>query len=485
MVLAASFAVSHGFANGAIARNAGGIHMNGFDRAAVKYAKGMATGNPLQPSSIFRVPFGVRDYAEPINARNAYMAVASVFGCVSAYAKNAPQITNEVQHLDGTPWPDHPAQWLIQHPNDDMSERRMALYNCIYKPLGGSTQLYLYRSASNANHIIGWRPYSTYELAPVPQAMQPVGRESWIERFVFNPLVGTPRPVDRENVISLTWHSINPLIPQAHMSPISACSDDINSDRAITQLPAELLNNSAFISYVFSMGAGSEKMPDKEFLRVRGDVEAGWTGKNKFKAMMVRGGGSAQAIHPDFRKMDLAALGERPEERICIALDVPIRYMGFAAGIDASTSDNYVASWLAFVKGPISMQAQLDADALTEALTNTQRGIQWSGHPTLAFGCDPRATNEFKIVPNMSNVEALKSELITKQASARENFKVGGLTFDEFRDKLEQKKFEGDLAKLGEQLYPMIFGQAGAEEFAGEVTGRATNVMKTPETINV
>jgi phage portal protein BeeE len=466
--------------------NAGGQAVNLFDKAVRTFSngvRGMATGNPLSPSSIFKVPYGVRDHSEIVNARNAYMSVASIFGCISAYAKNAPQVTFEVQHLDGTPWPEHPAQWLIQHPNDDMSEQRFALYNSIYKPLGGSTQVYLLRSAINDKHIIGWRPYSTYEMAPVPQSQKEIGRESWISNFVYNPLVGTPRSVDWQDVVCLTWHSINPLIPQAYVSPIGAASDDINADKAITQLPAELLNSSAFVSYVFSMGTGTEKMPDKDFQKIRGDIEAGWTGKNKGKPMLVRSGGSAQAVHPDFRRMDLATLGARPEERICIALDVPIRYMGFSSGIDASTSDNYVASWLAFVKGPIMMQAKLDAGSLTEALTNIQRGIQWSGHPTIAYGCDPRATNEFKIVPNFDNVEALKSELVTKRANSLKNFEAGGLTFNEFRDDLGREKFSGQLAELGEQLYPMIFGQAGASEFASEVGGRAQNVMKNPEPI--
>lgn len=467
----------------------GGRSMNFLDRASKAFASGarnLTAGNPLPPSSIFRTPFGVRDYTEQVNARNAYMAVASVFGCVSAYAKNYPQVSFDVQHLDGTPWEDHPAQWLIRHPNDDMSERRLALFNSIYKPLGGATQLYLYRSKSNPNFIIGWRPYSTYEIAPVPQAMQDIGRESWTERFVYNPLVGTPRAIAREDVISLTWHSINPLIPQAYLSPISACSDDINADKAITQLPTDLLNNSAFVSMVFAMGDGTEKMPDKEFQRIRADVEQGWTAKNKFKAMLVRSGGSATAVQPDFKKLDFKSLGERPEGRICVALDVPVRYMGFSAGIDASTSDNYVASWLAFVKGPITLHAQLDADVLTEALTNTQRGIQWIGHPTIAFGCDPRATNEFKIVPNMTKVAALETELFVRQAASRANFTAGGLTFDEFRDELGLQKFQGALAEIGEQLAPMAFGVRGAPLFASEVLpdgGRAANVMQTPEPI--
>ena len=483
LVLAASFGIS----NGSIAHTltTGGEAEMNFSQAASKYARGMGSGNPLPPSSIFRVPFGVRDYSEIVNARNAYMAVASIFGCISAYAKNAPQVSFEVQHLDGTPWPDHPAQWLIRHPNKDMSEQRFALYNAVYKPLGGSTQVYLYRSAINPRHIIGWRPYSTYEMAPVPQATVPVGRESWIEGFVYNPLVGTPRKVERDVVISLTWHSINPLIPQAYISPIAACSDDINSDKAITQLPGELLNNSAFVSYVFSMGTGSEKMPDKDFQKVRGDVEAGWTGKNKGKAMLVRGGGSAQAVHPDFRRMDLSTLGERPENRICIALDVPVRYMGFSAGIDASTSDNYVASWLAFVKGPITMQAQLDAGEFTNALTDQDRGFQWSDHPTIAYGCDPRATNEFKIVPNFDNVEALRTELLAKQAASRANFTAGGETFNEFRNDLGLKPFQDKLLAFGEQLYPMIFGQVGAANEYADDSGRAQNVMKTPQPIQL
>lgn len=463
----------------------GGAGMSLLGRAAKAYetqggARGMSAANPLSPSTIYRAPFGVRDYAEPINARNAYMTIASVFGCVSAYAKNYPQIRFEVQHLDGTPWPEHPAQWLIWHPNADMSERRLALYNSIYKPLGGATMLHLYRSDKNARHIIGWRPYSTNEITPVPQATTAVGRESWIERYMHIPLAGAPESIEWNNVIPLTWHSVNPLIPQAYLSPIAAAFEDINADRLITSFPARLLKNSAFISYVFALGAGSEKIPDAAMEKIRADLGAQSTGDNAFAPMLLRAGGTATAIHPDLRRMDLANLGERPETRICIALDVPIRYMGFTAGIDASTSDNYVASWLAFVKGPIAMQAQLDSDALTEALTNPMRNIQWSGHPTNVYGTDSRATNEFQIVPNMSGVEALKSELLKQHEDARANFTADGTTLDEFRSDIGKPKFEDKLAALGEKLYSDLQLGSGIGEPA-DVTGRASNVMKTPQ----
>ncbi len=390
----------------------------------------MTATNALSPSTLYRGVYGLRDHSEPINAQNAYKAIASVFACLTAYATNAPQVTGEVQRLDGEPWPDHPVQYLLKNPNDDMGERVLSLYNTIYKPLGGATQLQLLRNTEwPGRPVIGWRPYTTYEMAPVPLIDKPVGRNSWVDHYWHIPALGTPERVEREDVVTLRFPSIDPNIAQMNLSPIAAAFVDINSDKAITTLPAELLNNSAFISAFFALGNGTEEMPDEIFENIKSDVMAQYTAGNKFKPMVARGSGSFEMIHPDFRKMDLGTLGNRPELRICSALRVPVRYIGFNAGVDASTSDNYIASWISFVKDSVLGQALLDYDALTNALVRES----WANHPTVAFGTDRRATSLFKIVPNTSEVQALKTEQLLIHTDAGNAYTNGGLTKNEYR----------------------------------------------------
>ncbi len=445
------------------------------DRAANVARNAMAAVNGLTPSTLYRGGFGLGDYSYNIDARNAYMELSSVMGCVGAYAKNVPQVRNIVQRPDGTPWPDHPLQWIIRHPNGDMGEKRLALYNSIYKPLGGASRLLLYRNSSD--QIIGWRPYSTVEMSPSPVVDRKITRDSWIDYYWHRPISGAPEKVDRRNVLNLTFHTVHPLTPQMDMSPIAAAFLDINADKEFVKLPLDLMRKGSFMSMIFALGNGSENLPDDAYELIKGDLEQGWSGDNKFKPALIRAGGSASWGGPNFRNSDFSKLVSNTEARICIALDVPIRYMGFIAGLDASTSDNFVASWLAFVKGPVTIQAQFDAEAMTHAFTQEDN---WKNHPVaILHGLDRNATNEFVIVPDFSEVEALRTELIAKHTDARANWQAGGTTRNEFRTEIGKPQLEGDLAEFGEEFNLGGVTPTGENEAIGET--RTESVMKTPK----
>lgn len=435
------------------------------DRAAKSVSSivsGMKASNALPGSSLYRGGFGIRDYTEPVNAQNAYMSVSSIFGCLTAYATNAPQVKFQVQHLDGAPWLDHPAQWLIEHPNDDMSERMFMLYNSVYKPLGGATYTQLLRN--DAQQIVGWRPYTTAEIAPVPVVDKPIGRNSWTDYYYYTPATGAPKRIEARDIVTLRFPSVNPFAPQSNLSPLAAIFLDIQQDKEVTKLPTDLIKNSAFLSYIFQLGSESKDLTDDELDLIRGDISAGFTSGNRFNPMVIRSGGSASMMLPNFRDLAWDKLGERPELRICAALRVPVRYMGFSAALDASTSDNYVASWISFVKDMILGQAQMDADAMTHALIRER----WDNHPTVAYGMDRRATSEFRIVVDTSDVQALKVEQLLQQDSARKNYESGGLTKDEFR------------ADLGRPPATDGTGDSYAQSKSGNALINTDGFVKTP-----
>jgi hypothetical protein len=463
-----SFATDYGVANYSDKGNYGGSGMSFLSRVADNYAKGMGATNALNSRMSYSGGYGLTDYSEPINAQNAYMAVSSVFGCFTAYATNAPQVTKKVVHLDGSPWEDHPVQWLIQHPNEDHSERIMELYNCIYKPLGGATRLFLGRNLDwPGKPVVSMRPYSTYEIAPEPVKSAKIGRNSWIDYYWHRPIGGTPERVERENVISLRFPSIHPITPQMDLSPIAGLVLDIAQDKAVTKLPTDLMQKSAFLSAVYSMGAKSTEMPDEVFEQVRADFQSGSTGDNRFNPRIIRGDGKIDILMPDFRRMDWAKLGERPELRICAALRVPVRYMGFSAGIDASTSDNYVASWYSFFADAIMGQALMDCDALTHALTREN----WANHPSVAFGCDRRATSQFRIIPDSSEAQVLKIQKAQSDLAAAKIYLSGLRTKDESRQTIGEKPVTDGTG--GE------YGKGSTD--ASQVPGDNSNVLAIPE----
>lgn len=429
------------------------------DTVPQKVRGALTSENALPSSTMFRGAYGIRDYSEQTNARNAYMTLASVFACVTIHARNGSQVRHVVKHGDGSLYPEHPAQAVIRFPNADMSETRFNHFAAIYKPLGGAALAHLDRNADGS--IIFMRPYDTTQLSPVPvPAPQTVGGEhSWIQQYWFTPPSGYPVPVKTEDVLILQFPSINPITPQAFLSPIAAAFMDVNTDTEITKLPSLLLKKGVFLTtafYVKSNGAGS----DDWFKRIKANVNSQYAGDNKFSPMVIEDGDKVESLYPDFRKMDMAALGDRPEVRICACLGVHPVYAGVMAGLRATTLDNMKVARLMFIKDHLISQALLDADSFTHTFTREN----WQNHPASnpiiseryygGIKYERNPDRDFYIDVDTSRIEALKDELFDKHEDARENYLSGGMNFNNFLQALGQPPLTPEMeTSLGEQFF--------------------------------
>lgn len=420
----------------------------------------LVSENALPSSTMYRGAFGIRDYSEQQNARNAYMTLASVFGGILIHARNGSQLRYVIKHGDGSLYPEHPAQAVIRFPNYDMSETRFNMFSSIYKPLGGATLSHLDRNANGS--IIFMRPYDTTQLSPVPVAAPDTvgGERSWIEQFYFTPPSGYPKAVPTADVLIQQYPSINPLTPQAFLSPLAAVFNDINSDTAISKLPALLLKKGVFVTTVFSIANPSGAMGDDAFKLVKARVNEQYAGDNLFSPIVIENVDKVQGEYPDFRKMDFAAIGDRPQVAICQALGIHPVYAAVMAGLKATTLDNMKVARLMFVKDHLISQAMLDADSYTHKFTREN----WQNHPASNsiiadqfYGggkYEKNPSSEFYIDVDTTRVEALKDELFDKHEDARENYLAGGVSFNRFLQELGQPPLSEELANtIGEEFF--------------------------------
>jgi hypothetical protein len=322
---------------------------------------------------------------------------------------------------------------VLDNPNADMSGADAALYNIIYVLLGGASHQYLYRNTSpvrgmdgkpRSGQIIGLRPHSTQEIKPIPVGGGQISRDSWIDGYAYTPLSGGyTQPVVNTDVATLRFHSINPLQPQLSVSPFAAAFLDANADSQLTQFPLDLMKNGIFLSTIFQLAEESKEWEDSEFEQTKSEVKQQYGGSAKYNPIVVRGGNKVETAFPDFRKLDFAKLGERPEVRLCVASRADIVYVGFTAGLGTSTYDNVKLARIGFVKD--SVVSLVASHART--LTGVMRRENWMGHP---FG---NGTSEFTIECDLSGVTALKDEEIDQQKQMTMAYGAGIATKNEAR----------------------------------------------------
>jgi phage portal protein BeeE len=390
------------------------------------------TANPLM-SPLTRYPMGINDYSFSSDARNGYLATAAIFGITTCYAMHYPQIRMVVKNAKGEPWLDHPLQYVLDHPNKDMSGSDAALYNAVYILLGGASHQYLYRTPNG--QVFGYRPHSVQEIRPVPIGGADLSYESWIKNYVFQPLQGGyPQEVDNKNVVTLRFHSINPLQPQLSVSPFTAAFIDANADSQITQFPLDLLKNGQFLSTVFSLAPESKDWDSSEFDQTKAEVQQQYSGVNKFNPVVVRGGNKVESVFADFRKMDVAGLGARPEVRLCVAARADIVYVGFTAGLGTSTYDNVRQARVGFVRHSVLSLATNHAKTLTAVFQREN----WANHP---FG---NGTSDFTIEPDTADVIALQEDMLDNRKQATMEFQAGGTVRNEYRQDIGKEPLPKD-----------------------------------------
>lgn len=406
---------------------AGGESVNLLDRVTNSAAKAMQKPDRrMQAESGLRAPltyqtFGSTDWAFRSQAQNAYLASSAVFACVTCYNLHYPQIRFQVTKgakPGGEPWPEHPLQYILDHPNDDMDQSLWGVYNVIYTLLGGVSHQMIYRNARG--QIVGFRPYSPEEIRPVQVHTGEITNASWIDHYVYSAISGatTPQIIDRSSVISLPFLTANPLQPWLFVSPFAAAFLDIQGDLEMSKFPVDLMKNGAFVSLMVSMPtetAGTatqgykDGIPDSVFHNLKAKIIQEVTGRNKMSPLVLRGGAKAEMLTPDFHRTDYAAIGERFALRICADARVPAIYAGISeSSIKAMTYDNVKLAQLGFVKHSVLGLATLHARLMTHKFQQEN----WMGHPM------GNGTQDFTIDLDLSGVQALKEEQMDKQKMA-------------------------------------------------------------------
>lgn len=375
-------------------------------------------------------------------SREGYQLNAAVFSCISALAfayPEAPMIV--VDRKTDKRLPDHPLQQLLLKPNPMMGGKGLALYQIIYKAIGGQTMLHKVRSGNkDSGPVIQLWPYHIGQMIPAP------GELVWIDHYDYYPGNGTIGSVPTQNVIQLKWPSIDTGQPWLAMPPLKAMARSVDTDNEADRYAYAILYNDAVPRTALTIPAGTV-LSDGQFERLRMQFSQKHGGDNRGNVAVVEGGAKIERIGLDLAQLAFDALRRVPETRIAADFRVPAIIAGLNAGLERSTYSNFGEARKQFTEDTLVTMWELDADELSQELA-------------------AEYSDKIRIRPDLDKVKALQEDVQKKWLRATNGWNSGLLTQNEARRLLGYEEApEGNGYKpANAAIQPVLQGQPKSKQ---------------------
>ena len=256
--------------------------------------------------------------------------------------------------------------------------------------------------------------------------VEPVGTTSeLITHYLYRP-TGAAIRIEPSEIIHLRY-GINPKDMRHGYSPLASILREVFTDDEAARLVSALLRNKGIPGMLIS--------PEKDVVVDEQDAEAmkayvaeKFTGLNRGKPMVLRGATKVQTFGFSPAELDLSALRNVSEERVCAALGIPPAVVGFGTGLEDSkvgaTMREYVK--LAWVSGLRPIQRMMAADMTLQLLPD--------------FDKNPRA----EVCFDDSEVEALQPDRLQAAQAGRVELEGGIATRGEVRKRLGYEVTDAD-----------------------------------------
>ncbi len=233
------------------------------------------------------------------------------------------------------------------------------------------------------------------ELWYLPHWMvNPVGDErTFIKNYEYSP-GGTKQVFLPEDVVHFRY-GMDPRNPRKGFAPLGPIITEVFSDLEAASLVAALLKNRGIPGIVISPEKDVAVSPE-DAQAMKDYVADGFTGAKRGKPLVVTGATKVQTFGFSPTELDVSALRNVSEERVCAALGLPAAVVGFGSGLEqtkvgATMKEMVRLAWTGCL---LPIQRMLAADLTLQLLPD--------------FDDDPRTEAYF----DTSNVEALSADMV-------------------------------------------------------------------------
>jgi HK97 family phage portal protein len=357
--------------------------------------------------------------------------------------------------------PNHPLTRLLRRPNRDKrgrpvySGKTLLQATALSHNVSGNAYWLIERSNSGAPLNLWWLPH--WSIFP----QYPPDGSEWLTHWLYRPdgVSGWYR-IEVEDLVHFR-SGIDPRQPRLGLAPLAAVCREIFGDNEALTWEAALYRNCAIPGLMICPADKETEISDEGRKNLISQLETEYTGDNRGRPLVP-----PYQVKVEKLSWSPADLGGPQkhflfEQRVAGALGLHPILCGFGAGLDKSTYSNteqavkqgYNGNILPFMD---ELAETLDTQLLPE--WETVREPQVSREPIPA-----PAPDVLDVLVDTQHIDALSEDKNEAHKRVREDFKVTGITRNEFRVETGREPFpEGD--PRGEELYTPGSGKEVKDE---------------------
>ncbi len=319
----------------------------------------------------------------------------------------------------GQPWepePGHPLRQLMMRPNPDMTGAEFLGAWLASEEVSGEFFAEIERDRRGLP-IALW-PLDPTCIFPAWLVFPNSGMEGWIWRGHGEEVHLLPRDV---------FHSLrrDPQVSWLPLAPLRVALGSIEADFMQTSFVRAFFRNSGVPSGIIKVKGRSLKDEEAEGIRWRWMRRYGFGGRSQQGPAVFDENAEYERIGSDLSEIEGGILREQNEARICGVFGVPPLLVSAFVGL---RNVNQRAS-------AKESQSEFWENKMSPTFKRMRMRLQWTLLPE--FEPEEQLLDELvRLNWDMSQVIALQESLAERSSRAREEFRVGALTLNEFRGQL-------------------------------------------------
>jgi len=313
-----------------------------------------------------------RDYSGPMNDPTGSSLIMAVLQWI---ARRWPEAPVTLKDPKGDMVKDHAMLSLMRRPNPYYSGASLWF---------GTILSFIWNG--NAYWIkIKNRDLSVRELWYVPHFhIEPKvenGSPNFIDYYEYTPGGRASVKLMPDDVVHFR-NGIDPFNPRKGLSPLCSIARDAVTDEEADNFAASMLLNMGVPGLIIAPDlAAGQSISDSDIDATKKYFDAQTTGDKRGRTMVMRGPTKVEQFGFDPKSMDLGAIRNIAEERVCAVTGVPAAVVGFGTGLQQTTVGATIETLreMAYEDAIIPIQRLIGAELETQLLPDFEpRPEQWA-----------------------------------------------------------------------------------------------------------
>lgn len=239
---------------------------------------------------------------------------------------------------DWTEVPNHPITELLNAPNPWYDGATLMSGWVISELAGRGGMSFTYKHRSPAGKLVALEYLPHFAVKPFWRP----NSGSFIDGYQISTAAGKV-DIPAEDILTQRYGPINPLMPQVSIGPLEAVLREVVTDDQAAAYTAALLFNCGVTPHLISPAVPAEDVDSVVFGKTQlEEIETVWaekiSGDKRGKPLVIPIPVKVDNLSIDPASMNLEAIRNISEERVCSALRIPPYALGLGSGLDASTN---------------------------------------------------------------------------------------------------------------------------------------------------